>query len=181
MVAWQMNDELERFGRKRSWRNGTTIPTQVKGLRTVLRSEIRAEYLYDTWFNINKLRITLNAVLILIRRCATQSKFAKFRCFFLLLYLTCFGLPGQHQVHKMCVRSPLCFPFEVLDASRCFVQVVLHHTYNIRGNESNIFDKQKPNTWLDTKAWRNITWTKHLDQCFSTVGPWHQLHRALVL
>jgi hypothetical protein len=35
--------------------------------------------------------------------------------------------------------------------------------YSTRGNESNIFNKHKPNTWLDTQAWRNITWMKHLE------------------
>jgi hypothetical protein len=47
--------------------------------------------------------------------------------FFLLYFTTCFGLTGHHQVYKVCLRSLLCFPFAVLDASRCFIQVRLRH------------------------------------------------------
>jgi hypothetical protein len=47
---------------------------------------------------------------------------------FLLSALTCFGQTG-HQVYKVCLRSLLCFPFDVLHASRCFIQIMLHQTF----------------------------------------------------
>jgi hypothetical protein len=72
----------------------------------------------------------LNTVLILIRLCAIQLRSARFRCFFFPLYFTtCFGLTGHHQVYKVCLRSLLCFPFHVLDASRCFIQIMLRRVF----------------------------------------------------
>jgi hypothetical protein len=44
------------------------------------------------------------------------------------LFDTCFGQTG-HQVYKVCLRSSLCFPFDVLHASRYFIQIMLHHTF----------------------------------------------------
>jgi hypothetical protein len=87
----------------------------------------------------------------------------------------------------MCLRSLLCFSFDVLDASVqvCFIQVMLRLALvstcrqselnrrktrrtkqsrcNTRGNESNIVNKRNVNTRLDTKVWRNITWMKHME------------------
>jgi hypothetical protein len=165
MVAWRMN-ELERFGRKRSWSNGVTIPTEVKGLRTVLPAEIREEYLSNTCFNINKLRVTLNSVLILIRPCATQSKFARFPCFYFLLYFTtCFCLSGHHQAHTVCLRS-LLFPFEVLDASTCFVQVTLHHdAVPHAGKQSQIHGKHEdPSRAHTTPQVMKATYSTNINQ-----------------
>jgi hypothetical protein len=76
--------------------------------------------------------LLLNTVLILIRPCATQSKSARFRCFFFLLYFTtCFGLTRHYQVYEVCARSLLCFPFDVLllGASTCFILVMLRHVF----------------------------------------------------
>lgn len=74
----------------------------------------------------------------------------------------------------------------VLDASRCFIQVMLHHTFVSNHVFSlyllnmlllfllvlillgfvlsvfrvffNILNKHKPKTWLDARAWHNIIW-----------------------
>jgi hypothetical protein len=103
-------------------------------------------------------RIILNIFLILIRPCATQSKSARFRCFFFLLYFTtCFDLTGHHQV---CLRSLLRFPSDVW----------AEQIHNTRENELNIFNKHKTNTWLDTKIWHNITWMKHLEASNTSTG-----------
>jgi hypothetical protein len=59
-------------------------------------------------------------VWFLLRPCATQSKSARFRCFFFLLYFEiCFGLTGHHQVWKVCLRSLLCFPFDIITCRGC--------------------------------------------------------------
>jgi hypothetical protein len=42
--------------------------------------------------------------------------------------------------------------------------------YDTRGTESNLFNKQKLNTVLDTKAWRNITLMKHLEASNTSKG-----------
>jgi hypothetical protein len=72
----------------------------------------------------------LNTVLILICPCATQSKSARFLWFFFLLYFTtCFGLLSHHHKYRMFSRSLHCFLFDILDASRCFMQVMLRHAF----------------------------------------------------
>jgi hypothetical protein len=71
-------------------------------------------------YTFRSLTYYLNAVQILVRPWATQTRSASFRCF---------GLTGHHHVYKVCLRSLLCFPFDVLDASRCFVQVILGHAF----------------------------------------------------
>jgi hypothetical protein len=64
------------------------------------------------------------------RPCASQSKSPWFRPFFFLLYFTtCFSLTGHHQMYKVCLRSLFCFPFDVLNASRCFILVTLRHAF----------------------------------------------------
>jgi hypothetical protein len=73
---------------------------------------------------------SLNTILILIFPCATQSKSARFLCFFFLLHFTtCFGLTSHHRKYRVCSRSLHCFLFDILDASRCFIQVMLCHAF----------------------------------------------------
>jgi hypothetical protein len=101
-------------------------------------------------------------IFILIRPRATQSKSARFRCFFFLFYFTtCFGLTDHHQVCKVCLRSLLCFHFDVLYAPRCSLQGMLRHGKHV--------------------VRHNITWMKHLEA--SNTSKWkhsrllkHTLH-----
>jgi hypothetical protein len=72
---------------------------------------------------------SLNTVLIIIRPCATRLKSARFLCFFFLLYFrTCFSIISHHHKYRMCSRSLHCFLFDILDGSRCFMQVMLRLT-----------------------------------------------------
>jgi hypothetical protein len=74
----------------------------------------------------------LNTALILNRPCPTQSKSSRFRSFFFLPHFTtCSGLNGHHQRYTVCLRSLLCFPFDVrvLHDSTCFSHVTLRHTF----------------------------------------------------
>jgi hypothetical protein len=41
--------------------------------------------------------------------------------------------------------------------SKIYVKHTEPSRYNTRGNGSNILNKLKPNTWLDTNAWHSIT------------------------
>lgn len=70
----------------------------------------------------------MNTVLILVQPCTTESKATMFWCFFLLYFKTCIGLTGHHQAYNMCSWSLLCFPFHVLDPSRCYIHVILRHS-----------------------------------------------------
>jgi hypothetical protein len=80
--------------------------------------------------NFNILCTSILRIMILIPPCSTQSKSDRFRCFFFLIYFTaCFGISGHHPVYKVCVRNLLCFPFDVLEASRCFIQVMLRNAF----------------------------------------------------
>jgi hypothetical protein len=49
--------------------------------------------------------------------------------FFLLYFTTCFGLTDHHQLYKVCSRSLLCFPFDILDVFGYFIQVMLRHAF----------------------------------------------------
>jgi hypothetical protein len=91
----------------------------------------------------SKSRTNLNTVLVLICPCATQSKSARFRCFFFLLYLTtCVGLTGHSQLYKVCLKSLPCFPFDIFDASTCFIHVMSNH------NNKKVFIHRQHNQYF---------------------------------
>jgi hypothetical protein len=93
------------------------------------RTEITQTSGYVFWHPVAPY-INLNTVLIFIRPCATQSISSSFDVSsFCLYFTTCFGLTGHHQVYKVCSRSLLCFPFDVLDAFGYFIQVMLRHVF----------------------------------------------------
>jgi hypothetical protein len=67
--------------------------------------------------------VNLNAVLILIRPCATQPKSAGFRCSFFL------SAQQDIIILQASFRSLLCFLFDVSGASRCQIQVMLRRDF----------------------------------------------------
>jgi hypothetical protein len=93
----------------------------------------------------------LSTLLILIRPCAIQSRFPRFRCLFFLLYFT---EPNAPKIRR-----------------------TKQSRYNTRGNECKIFNKYMPNTWLHTNALCNITWMKHLKTSNTSKGKQSRLLR----
>lgn len=93
-----------------------------------------------------------------------QSKYTSLRCvFFLLYFTTCFGLTGHHQVNNVCLRSLLCFPFDVLYASRCSIQVMLHHFFvsnHVFSNERYSEMHQSIESMVQSflKSWQIRSW-----------------------
>jgi hypothetical protein len=102
-----------------------------------------------------------------------------FRCFFFLLHFTKhFGLTGHHLVYKVCFRSLLCFPFDIFDSFRCFIQVILRHAFV----SNNVFGLCLLNMLLSfSLVLYLLCLVLRVSRLFGSVYLTHGVHRAYLI